>query len=225
MNTAYNVQPALAHEGYFVEHTLPGRNALRQILLREPDLVILGINIHNGEWRFCRQLLTFLESPLLLLLTGADKLDRVHGLDMGADSCIFKPVHIPELLAQVRALLRQNPPGRSRQEQSYLVDDDLEVDLARREVRLNGEPIALTATEFRVLACLVRHRGQVISHDRLQSEVWGRARTNRQSSLKQYIHHLRTKIEPDPSHPQRIITRRGEGYMLRSSDNSNQTAH
>jgi two-component system KDP operon response regulator KdpE len=214
-DTVHAVQPALAHEGYLTQHALPSRNAIRQVLVEEPDLVILGINTYNGEWDFCRKLLTFLESPLLLLLASQDRFDRVRGLDMGADACMFRPALIPDFLAQVRALLRMGAPNQMRQVRSFFVDGDLEVDLTRREVQLNDEPIALSPTEFRVLSCLVRHRSRILSHERLLSEVWGPGRVDDRKIIKQYIYSLRQKLETDPGHAQRIVTVRGEGYVLR----------
>jgi two-component system KDP operon response regulator KdpE len=212
------IQPGLAWEGYVVDHALPGRNAIRQILVDKPDLVILGIDTRDAQWRFCRRLLTFLDAPLLLLLDSEERMDRARGLDLGADGCMFKPVLVPELLAQVRALLRVEMPPALRRQRSFFVDGDLVVDLTRHEVRRNDEPVALTPTEFRLLSCLVRHAGQLISHQRLCQEVWGPGQWDRQGSIKQYIHHLRKKLEPDPEHPQRIVTRWGEGYTLHRLD-------
>jgi DNA-binding response OmpR family regulator len=101
------VQPALAREGYRVNCAAPGLEAIRRMLLDEPDLVILGIDPPHHGWGFCHQLLTFVEMPLLLLLAGDDEQDRIKGLKLGADDCMAKPAPLGELLARVQSLLRQ----------------------------------------------------------------------------------------------------------------------
>jgi len=212
--TIHDLQPGLAREGFQVDHTLPGRSAIRQALVDEPDLVILGIGAQDTTWQFCRRLMTFLDQPVLLLLDTGRRLDRVRGLDMGADDCMFKPVLQIELAARVRALLRRDLAPSGRREQSFFADGDLVVDLSRHEVRRDDVPVALTPTEYRILACFVRHAGEMLPHDRLLQEVWGPAHVHRHSALKQYIHHLRRKLEPDPSRPQRIVTHWGQGYAF-----------
>jgi len=209
------MQPALAREGYRVDHALPGRAAIRQVLIDEPDLVILGVTAREDGWRFCRRLLAFLDSPALLLLTTEDRLDRVKALDLGADDCMVQPVLIAELVARVRALLRREVSRGFRSRQSFFVDDDLVVDLTRREVRLNDEPLRLTSIEFKILSCLVRYAGEVVPYDRLLTQAWGPHQKGSRDSVKQYIHHLRQKLEPDPHQPRRIVTHWGEGYMLK----------
>lgn len=209
------IQPVLAHEGYQVDHALPGPLALRTALLEEPDLVILGIRPHDREWQFFRRLVSVLDSPLFLLLSSADKLDRVKALDLGADDCMVKPVLLIELVARVHALLRRDGSGLSWRKRNYFVDGDLVVDLTKRSIRFNNEPVALTAIEFRVLSCLLHSVDMVVPHERLVTQVWGPGYTGSHDFVKQHIFQLRRKLEADPSHPQRIVTRRGEGYMLR----------
>lgn len=210
------IGPILTREGYEVDHTPTGRLALRQVLTDSPDLVVLGINSkkQDGDWRFCHLLLAFLESPLLLLLSTEDRLDRVKGLEVGADDCMVKPVLMVELVARVRALLRRNASEYSRRRQSLYVDGDLVVDLTRREVHLDDEPMVLTPIEFRILVCLIRQVEHVATYEHLRMQVWGPQRKGAQHSLKQHIHNLRQKLEPDPEHPQRIVTRWGQGYLL-----------
>lgn len=212
--TAQDVQPSLAREGFYVDHALPGRSAIRQVLIDQPDLVILGIGIQEEAWQFCRRLLSFVDQPVLLLLASDDRLDRVRGLDLGADDCMVKPILPVELAARMRALLRREVLQRFRQ-QHFFVDGDLVVDLTRQEVRRHDEPVALTSTEFRMLWSLVGCEGEVLSHERLILEVWGPEQAERRAAVKQYIHRLRQKLEPDPDHPQRIVTRWGKGYMLK----------
>ena len=212
--TVKEMQPVLAREGYRVDHTLPGMLAIRRILVEQPDLVILGIIGPDDGWQFCRRLLTFLDKPLFLLLAPGEVLGCVKGLELGADDCMTKPVLVVEFVARVRALLRRDASDFSRRQRSFLADGDLVVDLTRREVRWNDEPVALTSLEFRLLACLVRYEGEVLPQERLLSLVWGPECEDPSGTLKQHIYHLRQKLETDPSRPRRIVTRWGEGYMF-----------
>jgi DNA-binding response OmpR family regulator len=210
------LQPALVREGFCVEHALPSLDAIRRMLADEPDLVILGIDSGETSWEFCRRLLTFLDKPLLLLLSTTNRLDRVKGLELGADDCMIKPVLTVEVIARARALLRRSEFQAARSKRSHFVDKELEVDLTRRQVWLDGEPVALTPTEFRFLCCFIQHVGEILPHERLRIQVWGPSYTDARNSIKQYVHQLRQKLEPNPSHPQRILTRRGEGYLFQS---------
>jgi len=210
------LQPAFAREGYAVEYVLPGLDAIRTMLVDEPDLVILGLGPQEKEWEFCRRLLAFLDRPLLLLLSTGNKLDRVKGLEMGADDCMIKPVLIEEVIARTRVLLRRSPYQAQRSKRSYFVDEDLVVDLTRREVWLKDEPVRLTPTEFRFLSCFTEHVGQVLSHERLVSYVWGPDYTGARDTVKLYVHQLRKRLEPQREGPQRFVTRRGEGYLFRA---------
>jgi two-component system, OmpR family, KDP operon response regulator KdpE len=215
--TIKDIQPVLVQEGYSVEHVLPGPLALRATLSQKPDLVILGLQPQESEWQFCRRLLSVLDCPLFLLLSNGHELDRVKGLDLGANDCMAKPVLLIELVARVRALLRRNASSSSWRQRSYFKDGDLIVDLTRRQVQISDKPVALTAMEFRILSCLVSHAGEAVSHEQLLAQVWGPEHGGSHNVLKQHIHHLRRKLEPDPNHPLRIVTQRGEGYMLRRS--------
>jgi two-component system KDP operon response regulator KdpE len=186
------------------------------MLVNEPDMVILGLGPQETDWEFCRRLLAFLDKPLLLLLSTANKLDRVKGLEFGADDCMIKPFLTEEVIARARVLLRRNAHQAHRSRRSYFVDGNLVIDLTRREVWLDEEPIRLTPIEFRFLSCFTEHVGQVLSHERLVNYVWGPEFTGARDSVKLYVHQLRKKLEPERDRPQRIITRRGEGYLFRA---------
>jgi DNA-binding response OmpR family regulator len=207
-----DLQPFLVREGFCVDHEMLGLDAIRKMLVAEPDLVVLCMADAEQDWQFCRRLLTFLDKPLLLLLPTRDERDRVAALNLGADDCMGKPFLKEELVARIRALLRRNAPSRSSR--SYFVDEGLVVDLTRREVWCNDEPVSLTPTEFRFLTFFTTHEGEVLSHDRLAMYVWGALEKCTRDSIKLYIYQLRRKLEPDPANPQRFITRRGEGYLF-----------
>lgn len=209
------LHPAFAREGYTFLHSLPGLNAIRTMLVEEPDLVILGIGPQEADWDFCQRVLTFLDRPLLLLLGTGNRLDRVKGLEIGADDCMIKPALTEEVIARARVLLRRNvQPDRSRR--SYFVDGSLVIDLTRREVWLDQQPVRLTPTEFRFLCCFTEHVGEVLTHERLVNYVWGPDLNQARNAVKLYVHQLRKKLEPDPSTSKRFVTRRGEGYMFRA---------
>ena len=213
--TVETVEQTLIREGHYVSVVSPGVDALRTMIADEPDLVVLGINSQDSDWQFCRRLLTFLDQPLLLLLSTRYRLDHVKGLELGADDCMYKPVLTAELNARVRALLRRSAFSESRRRRSLFVDGNLVVDLTRREVQLNDRPVAMTPTEFRILVCFLTHLGEVLPHERMLTQVWGPGDVVGRDVLKLYIHNLRKKLEKDPTRPQRIITRRGEGYLFR----------
>lgn len=209
-----SILPVLTHQGFRADHIAPNVEAIRQILIDEPDLVILGIAPFEG-WRFCHQLLAFLkESLLFLLLYTDDEEDRVKGLRLGADDCMAQPIAIGEFVARVQALLRRRAPKASQLRRSFFIDGNLVVDLSRRDVWLNGQPVMLSAMEFKVLSCLIRHVGEVVPHEQLMMHVWGSGHSDSHDILNVYAHKLRQKLEPDPRHPRRIVTCLREGYML-----------
>lgn len=209
-----DLEMAFLQEGFAADHATPGVEALRKLLVEEPDLVILGLDCQQEDWGYCRRLLTFLDNPLLLLLTTDDKLDRTKGLEMGADDCMIKPVITQEVVARTRALLRRNASHSTCIRRSLFVDEHLVIDLACREVRLDGHCVLLTPTEFRVLYCLAKQAGEVVSPQRLAVQVWGSGGKGSPETVKVYVHRLRRKLEADPEHPQRIVTRRGAGYLI-----------
>jgi DNA-binding response OmpR family regulator len=186
------------------------------MLAERPDLVILDLCAEESDWRFCRRLLTFLDCPLLLLLSTTNTMDRIIGLELGADDCMVKPVLTEEVVARVRALLRRSRSPIARSRRSYFVDGDLVVDLTRAEATLSGRPVPLTPTEFRLLSCMVRNVGEVLSHKQMAQELWGEEHDGARSAIKQYVYQLRQKLECTPSHPIRILTRRGRGYLFSS---------
>lgn len=206
---------ALVQAGYRVDQASVGMDGIRTMLTGQPDLVLVGIDNQQQHWQFCCQLLSYLDKPLLLLLSTGSHLDRVRGLHLGADDCMVEPLLLAEVLARVDALLRRGEARVSSSRQRYFVDEELVVDLVCREAWLCGRPVELTPTEFRLLCCLTQHVGEVLPHERLASFVWGSESADARDAIKQYVHRLRQKLELNPRHPTRILTRRGEGYMFR----------
>jgi two-component system KDP operon response regulator KdpE len=217
--TAQAMQPLLSQEGYRVDCLPPGPPALERVANDPPGLVLLGINDGVKGWRFCHQLLCRLGAPLILLLTSDRELDRVKGLSLGAADCLSKSTcGAMELLARIGAVLRREASGAARLpvSRTMFADGDLLIDLARTgcEVCLAGRYAALTPIERRILACCLAHVGQVVSNEGLLVATWGPGHGRSAASLWPHIHNLRRKLEPDPGHPRRLVTRPRRGYFL-----------
>jgi DNA-binding response OmpR family regulator len=212
-----HVKPVLERDGYRVTDAVPSPAAIRKTLSSDLRLVLLGMNSQEEDWHFCRRLLTYLEVPLVLLLASDDELDRARALDLGADDCMLKPVALVELIARVRAVLRWSKGTSPRRQYGYFVDGELVVDLTRREVRIDDEPVALTPTEFQLLAHFIRHTGEVLSPDWLLQQMWSANPQRRSSCIKQHVYHLRQKLEPDPTQPRRLVTQWGKGYVFQAA--------
>jgi two-component system KDP operon response regulator KdpE len=156
----------------------------------------------------------FSDVPVIMLTVRDDELSKVQGLELGADDYVTKPFSHLELLARVRAVLRRAQALPLTHEQPF-VSGDLQVDFARRQVTVRGQPVALTGTEYRLLYNLVRNAGRVMTHESLLARVWGREYTDEISYVKSYISRLRNKLERDPHHPEFILTEYGLGYWFR----------
>jgi len=209
------LRQVLDEDGYALECAALGPAALRRLDETAAELAILVVKPGERSWRYCRRLLASSDVALLLILLAGGDMDRVQGLEIGADECLAWPCAGPLLAARVRALLRTRDRfGRPRRPAGYLADRDLVIDLSRQEVWRDGEPVALTATEMRVLACFVRHVGEVLTHERLAAEVWAPVRAGTRPAVYSYIRSLRQKLEPEPARPRRILTQRGQGYLF-----------
>lgn len=208
------VADGLSQEGYHVLTATDAREALRIAYREHPDLIVLDIMLPGMDGiETCRRLRELTEVPIIMLTAMSREKDVVRGLSAGADDYVTKPFGMAELVARVRACLRRKA-GDAGRRSSVIVAGELVVDLARHRVTVRNEPVELTPTEFRLLAYLARHRGYVIHHERLLTEVWGPEYRDQLDYLRLYISYLRRKIEEDPSKPQLIKTERGVGYYL-----------
>ena len=161
----------------------------------------------------CRSLSAMTNMPIIML-TALDAEPRVvEALEAGADDYITKPFGCEELLARIKAAMRRGGLGK-RERPEVVIAGDVMIFLARREVTVAGQVVALTSTEFNLLACLAKEQGQVVPHRKLLQEVWGAEYIDQLAYLSVYIRHLRRKIEADPAHPCILLTRRGAGYSL-----------
>lgn len=213
----YNFQ----HEGYTVEGVTDGNAAIKAAREQIPDLIVLDIMLPGIDGleitRILRQEMTV---PILMLTARDGEIDRVLGLEIGADDYLTKPFSMRELMARVKALLRRvridqekaaSKPGHVMEKLEF---DNLTINLTRLEVTLDDQVLALKPKEYELLLYLARHRGQVMSRDNILERVWGWDFGGGSRTVDVHIRWLREKIEKDPANPIRIVTIRGVGYRF-----------
>ena len=206
---AYN----LTKEGYEVSKSGDGAKALELAREEKFDLIVLDIMLPGLDGlSFCRILRKEQATPIIMLTARGGEVDRIIGLESGADDYIVKPFSLGEFLARVRAVLRRAPSAALRSDR--LESGDLSLDLAARRVSLAGREVKLSHKEFDLLAALVRNKGAVLSRDLLLEQVWGFDHIGDDRTVDVHVRWLREKIETDPSEPQRIVTVRGVGYRF-----------
>lgn len=196
-----------------------GEAGLDLVEHERPDLVLLDVGLPDIDgFEVLRQVRAFSDVPVIMLTARDDPMDKVRGLELGADDYVTKPFNHLELMARVKAVLRrlELPPPASRAP-SFRAGD-LEVDFARQEARLRGEHVDLTPTEFKVLYHLVRNAGHVLQHGTLLAKVWGREYIDEVDYIRVYIRRLRDKLGDDPDNPRYIRTERGLGYRFVVAD-------
>lgn len=204
----------LTGEGYQVEAVGDGETAVERAREGGFDLVLLDIALpRKNGFDVCRDLRQQGLTVPILMLTARDQIvDKVLGLKIGADDYVTKPFEMMELLARIEALLRRAPKTPSA-ETSYQFGD-VRIDFRGAEVLRDGRPVALSAREFQLLAYLVRHRGEVVSRERLLHEVWGYRAIPSTRTVDVHITWLRQKLEPNPKEPRYILTVYGFGYKF-----------
>jgi DNA-binding response OmpR family regulator len=206
---AYN----LTQEGYQVTQSGDGAEALELARADKFDLIVLDIMLPGLDGlSFCRILRKEQTTPIIMLTARGGEVDRIVGLESGADDYIVKPFSLGEFLARVRAVLRRTPSVAMHTDR--LESGDLALDLIARRVSMGGREIKLSHKEFDLLSVLVRNKGAVLSRDLLLEQVWGYDRVGDDRTVDVHVRWLREKIEADPSDPQRIVTVRGVGYRF-----------
>lgn len=205
----------LEREGFEVYTASDGEQALTEARAQRPDLIVLDIMLPVlSGYEVCRILQREMSVPILMLTAKSDEVDRVAGLEMGADDYVTKPFSMRELTARVRALLRRaERPGPADDAQT-LSAGDLTIDLGRREVSREGRPLPLRPKEFDLLAFFVRNRGRVFTREQLLNNIWGYEFAGDSRTVDVHVRWLREKVEDDPAHPRRLLTVRGVGYRL-----------
>lgn len=202
----------LEREGYRVVTASDGEAAVVQARSQRPDLLILDLMLPVLDGlEVCRIVRREMKVPILMLTAKSEEVDKVVGLEVGADDYVTKPFGIRELLARVRALLRRS---EGSQEADVVVSGDLQVDLRRREATRAGGVLDLKPKEFELLTHFLRNRGRAFTREQLLREVWGYDFLGDSRTVDVHIRWLRQKIEDEPAKPVRILTVRGTGYRF-----------
>jgi DNA-binding response OmpR family regulator len=213
-NTAALVQTYLERDGFTTIKAADGETALRLARQLQPGFVILDIMLpHLDGWEVCRRLRTFSDVPVLMLTAREEEIDRVTGLSLGADDYVVKPFSPRELVARVKAILRRARPMDS-EGRDLLSCNGLVVEPDKHRVRLDGSPVNLTGSEYKLLCALMRAPGRVFSRSELLSHFYQDGETVVDRVIDVHIGNLRQKIERDPAKPQFILTVRGFGYKF-----------
>jgi DNA-binding response OmpR family regulator len=207
----------LEREGYRVLQARDGEEALTRFASERVDLVVLDIMLPKLDGlEVCKRLRAESEVPIIMLTARDDELDKVLGLELGADDYITKPFSIREFRSRVRALLRRASVVRQVNEGDELITaEGLTIDLSRRVVEVAGERVQLTYVEFELLRILASHPGRVYSRRMLLEALWGGADYREPRTIDVHVRHLREKLERDPAEPAYILTVRGVGYRFR----------
>jgi DNA-binding response OmpR family regulator len=213
----------LRRQGYDVETVGDGNAALASARKSHPDLILLDIMLPGMDgFEVCRILRQEMTTPVLMLTARDDEIDRVVGLEVGADDYMTKPFSMRELIARVKAMLRRvrlirqeiGAEAGTNIANQVLTYDNLAIDLTRREVRLASQVVPLKPKEFELLVFIANHRGQVLTREFILERVWGWDYVGDSRTVDVHIRWLREKIEPDAANPHRIITVRGAGYRF-----------
>ncbi len=212
------VEEYLGKAGYHVLHAENGARGLA-LHAREPvDVVILDLMLPDGDGLdICRQIRARSDSPILMLTARGDPMDRIVGLEMGADDYLPKPFEPRELLARLRAILRRSraaPRSGDGSSPDVLRYGRLEIDRGSRAVRLDGAPCPLTGYQFALLLALAEHAGRVMSREALMDAVKGEQFEAFDRSIDVHVSRIRAAIEDDPKKPRRVVTVRGTGYVF-----------
>lgn len=200
---------------YDVVAAASGQSALEMVALEQPDLILLDILLPGGPdgYEVCRQIREFSDVPIIMLTAKAQENDMLRGFDVGADDYLTKPFSARELVARVKAVLRRSRRPEEKVTSAFQCGE-IEIDFARHVVKVRGEPISLTRTEYALLRHLALNANRVAMHHELLTSVWGPEYRDDIDYLRAYIHYLRRKLEVDPANPRYITTVPGIGYML-----------
>jgi two-component system response regulator VicR len=206
----------LSKEGYNVLAAYDGDEAINIALKEDPDLILLDIMLPKQDgFSVCKKLREKITSPIIMLTARGEEVDKVLGLELGADDYITKPFSMRELMARVKANLRRIALSEPGGEEEIIRLGDLELDLKSYVVRKKGKPLDLTFREYELIKYLSTQAGQVFTREKLLEEVWGYEYYGDIRTVDVTVRRLREKVEDDPSNPTYIITKRGVGYYFR----------
>ena len=215
----------LVNDGHLVVLAENGTQAVEMARQEKPDLIILDVMLPGIDgFEVCRILRKEMSVPILMLSAKTDEIDKVVGLELGADDYITKPFSVRELMARVRATLRrrqsigQQSLSNTEETKSNIIlkSQDIEIDMVRHQVSLKGSVLNLTPKEFELLAFLMRSKGQVFSREQLMEKVWGYTFDGSKRTVDVHIRWLRQKIEDNPENPKLLVTVIGFGYKFES---------
>ena len=196
-----------------------GEKGLELAETQSPDIVILDLGLPDIDGlEVLRHIRAFSNVPLIILTVRGEEIDKIKGLEMGADDYIVKPFAPGEFLARVRVAVRRSQTPEALPDEKPFIRGGLRIDYTAREVTVAGQPVKLTPSEHKLLHQLVRNEGRVLSNQMLLERVWGPEYTADTDYIKVYIQRLRTKLEEDPRNPRMILSERGAGYKFVSRD-------
>ena len=205
----------LEKEGFRVEQAYDGEEALTKVFALKPDIVVLDLMLPQVDgFEVCRQIRKKTDVPIIMLTARSEDIDKVLGLELGADDYLTKPFNSRELVARIKAILRRSL-FREEETKKIAQIGNLQVDLLQHRVRLDGKDINLTSKEFALLSFLVANAGNVYSREQLLEQVWGYDYYGDVRTVDVHIRHLREKLEQDPGNPNLILTVWGTGYKIR----------
>lgn len=209
----------LEREGYSVIHAPDGVEGLELARRQQPDLIVLDIMLPRLDgFSVCRILRQESDIPVIILTARQDEVDRIAGLELGADDYITKPFSLGEFLARLRAILRRSEAHPRTIGREVLSAGAIKVDISSRRAWRDTNELSLAQKEFDLLTCLIRNRGIALTRDLLLERVWGAEFAGDSRTVDVHIRWLREKIERDPAHPRYIQTVRGVGYRFDSAD-------
>lgn len=192
-----------------------GSKGITMAQSESPDIIILDLGLPDIDgFNVLKEIRNFSDIPVIVLTVRSEEIDKVRGLELGADDYIVKPFNHMELLARVRAVLRRSHIPELREGDKPLVTPNLSIDFVSRTIVKGDKRIKLTPTEFNLLRYLVRNEGKVLTHYALLEKVWGEEYIDASEYLKVYIQRLRDKLEDDPSNPSILLNERGVGYKF-----------
>jgi DNA-binding response OmpR family regulator len=209
----------LRKDGYEVVQATDGEQALERFEEQAFDLVVLDLMLPKVDGlEVCRRLRSISSVPIIMLTAKSEEIDKVVGLELGADDYITKPFSLREFSSRIKAALRRaemSRPAEAAADEAPLEVGDLRVDFSKRTVRARGKAAQLTFVEFEILSILARSPGKVFTRDMLLARIWGDSAYRDQRTIDVHIRHLREKIERDPKAPEYLCTVRGVGYRFR----------
>ena len=205
----------LKKEGFDTVEAYDGKQALDMVEREKPDLILLDIMLPEYDgFTVCKKIRQTMNTPILMLTAREEEVDKVLGLELGADDYITKPFSPRELMARVKANLRRIVEDTQKVQSEFLTCGDLTIDVTRYEIRREGEAVELTLREFELVKFLAMQKGQIFSRESLLEKVWGYEYYGDVRTVDVTVRRLREKLEKVPSKPEYILTKRGVGYYF-----------